>query len=102
MYTASGNHHRICFLDEVYVYGSFTQSKMYHNNVYCTSCHDPHSLDLKFDGNDHILKEESVSVADLGGPNGNTTTFFFIANTKIVKQDNGDWSVYSFQHKSTC
>ena len=38
-------------LDEVYVYGSFTQSKMYHNNVYCTSCHDPHSLKLKFDGN---------------------------------------------------
>jgi predicted CXXCH cytochrome family protein len=38
-------------LDEVYVYGSFTQSKMYHNNVYCTSCHDPHSLKLKLDGN---------------------------------------------------
>ena len=38
-------------LEEVYVYGSFTQSKMYHNNVYCTSCHDPHSLQLKFDGN---------------------------------------------------
>jgi predicted CXXCH cytochrome family protein len=38
-------------LDEVYVYGSFTQSKMYRNQVYCTSCHDPHSLKLKFDGN---------------------------------------------------
>ena len=38
-------------LDEVYVYGSFLQSKMYHNNVYCTSCHDPHSLELKFEGN---------------------------------------------------
>lgn len=38
-------------LDEVYEYGSFLQSKMYRNNVFCTSCHDPHSLQLKFDGN---------------------------------------------------
>ena len=38
-------------LDEVYVYGSFTQSKMYQNDVTCTNCHDAHSLKLKFDGN---------------------------------------------------
>ena len=38
-------------LDEVYVYGSFMQSKMSHNNVSCMDCHNPHSLDLKFDGN---------------------------------------------------
>jgi tetratricopeptide (TPR) repeat protein len=38
-------------LDEVYVYGSFVQSKMYHQNVRCTDCHDPHSLQLKFQGN---------------------------------------------------
>ena len=38
-------------LDEVYVYGSFLQSKMYHEGVRCTDCHDPHSLDLKFTGN---------------------------------------------------
>ncbi|GAA4238722.1 tetratricopeptide repeat protein [Postechiella marina] len=38
-------------LDEDYVYGSFVQSKMYHNNVTCTNCHDAHSLKLKFDGN---------------------------------------------------
>ncbi|WP_243652283.1 tetratricopeptide repeat protein [Mariniflexile fucanivorans] len=38
-------------LDEDYVYGSFVQSKMYHNNVTCTSCHNPHSTKLKFDGN---------------------------------------------------
>lgn len=38
-------------LDEVYVYGSFTQSKMYQNNVTCTNCHNPHSLKLKFEGN---------------------------------------------------
>lgn len=38
--------------DEVYVYGSFTQSKMYHKNIRCTDCHDPHSLQLKHPGNE--------------------------------------------------
>ncbi len=38
-------------LDEDYVYGSFVQSKMYHNDVTCTNCHNAHSLKLKFDGN---------------------------------------------------
>jgi Flp pilus assembly protein TadD len=31
-------------LEEVYVYGSFLQSKMYHAGVTCSDCHDPHSL----------------------------------------------------------
>jgi len=38
-------------LDEVYVYGSFVQSKMYRKNVRCTDCHDPHSARLKLKGN---------------------------------------------------
>ena len=38
-------------LDEVYVYGSFVQSRMYHEGVRCSDCHDPHSLQLKFPGN---------------------------------------------------
>jgi tetratricopeptide (TPR) repeat protein len=38
-------------LDEVYEYGSFTQSRMHANHVRCTDCHDPHSLKLKFAGN---------------------------------------------------
>lgn len=29
--------------EEVYVYGSFIQSKMYQAGVVCTDCHDPHS-----------------------------------------------------------
>lgn len=33
--------------DEVYVYGSFMQSKMFQNGVKCNDCHDPHSLKLK-------------------------------------------------------
>ena len=38
-------------LEEVYEYGSFPQSKMYHKNVRCSDCHDPHSLALKHEGN---------------------------------------------------
>jgi tetratricopeptide (TPR) repeat protein len=38
--------------DEVYVYGSFIQSKMYHKNIRCTDCHDPHTLKLKHPGNE--------------------------------------------------
>ncbi|MEI6865924.1 tetratricopeptide repeat protein [Flavicella sp.] len=38
--------------DEVYVYASFVQSKMYHNGVSCKDCHDVHSLKLKKQGND--------------------------------------------------
>lgn len=32
--------------DEVYVYGSFIQSKMFQNGVKCSDCHDPHTLNL--------------------------------------------------------
>ncbi len=38
--------------DEVYVWGSFMQSKMHANGVVCSDCHDPHSLQLKASGND--------------------------------------------------
>ncbi|MGD8956250.1 MAG: multiheme c-type cytochrome, partial [Chromatiaceae bacterium] len=37
--------------DEVYVYGSFVQSRMYHAGVTCSDCHEPHSADLKVRGN---------------------------------------------------
>ena len=33
-------------LDEVFVYGSFLQSRMYAAGVTCTDCHDPHSNQL--------------------------------------------------------
>jgi tetratricopeptide (TPR) repeat protein len=38
-------------LDEVYVYGSFVQSKMYRMGVRCADCHDAHSLQLHAEGN---------------------------------------------------
>lgn len=37
--------------DEVYVYGSFLQSKMYAAGVKCSNCHEPHSARLKASGN---------------------------------------------------
>ncbi len=37
--------------DEVYVYGSFLQSKMYATGVTCSDCHEPHSLKLRAQGN---------------------------------------------------
>ncbi len=39
-------------LEEVYVYGSFTQSKMYARDVRCSDCHDVHSIKTIKPGND--------------------------------------------------
>jgi Tfp pilus assembly protein PilF len=36
---------------EVYEYGSFVQSRMYHAGVTCSNCHEPHSLTLRAEGN---------------------------------------------------
>ncbi len=38
-------------LDEVYVYGSFLQSKMHAQGVRCTDCHEPHRLGTLAEGN---------------------------------------------------
>jgi tetratricopeptide (TPR) repeat protein len=46
LYYADGQIH-----DEVYVYGSFLQSKMHQQGVVCSDCHNPHSLELKLPGN---------------------------------------------------
>ena len=41
LYQADGQ-----ILDEVYVYGSFLQSRMYRAGVTCSDCHNPHSAEL--------------------------------------------------------
>lgn len=38
-------------LDEVYVHGSFVQSRMYHAGVRCTDCHNPHTAAVLVPGN---------------------------------------------------
>lgn len=47
--------------DEVYVFGSFLQSKMYAKGVACTNCHSPHTAQLKLEGN--ALCEQCHSAA---------------------------------------
>ena len=51
-------------LEEVYVYGSFTQSKMYRREVRCSDCHDVHSLKLIAQGNDLCLQCHRAAVYD--------------------------------------
>jgi tetratricopeptide (TPR) repeat protein len=50
--------------EEVYVYGSFLQSKMYHKGVTCSDCHDPHSLQLRLPGNQVCLQCHQASHYD--------------------------------------
>jgi len=50
--------------DEVYVYGSFLQSKMYKQGVVCSDCHEPHSLKLRAEGNDVCASCHLKSVFD--------------------------------------
>lgn len=50
--------------DEVYVYGSFLQSKMHQNGVVCSDCHNPHSLKLKYLGNQTCLQCHRATVFD--------------------------------------
>jgi len=42
--------------EEVYVYGSFLQSKMYAKGVNCLDCHDKHTMKLKIEGNGLCLQ----------------------------------------------
>jgi predicted CXXCH cytochrome family protein len=51
-------------LDEVYVYGSFIQSKMHRQGVQCSNCHDPHSLKLKAKGNNLCSQCHNAAVYD--------------------------------------
>lgn len=60
MYHADGQ-----IQDEVYVYGSFLQSKMYREGVSCSNCHDPHSLKIKAEGNALCLQCHSAKSYDM-------------------------------------
>ncbi len=42
--------------EEVYVYGSFLQSKMYHAGVVCSDCHQPHTTRVFFKGDELCFK----------------------------------------------
>ena len=59
MYFADGQ-----ILDEVYVYGSFTQSKMHAREVSCSDCHDVHSVKRHQEGNDLCLQCHRAAIYD--------------------------------------
>ena len=50
--------------DEVYVYGSFVQSKMYARDVRCSDCHNPHTIKLHQQGNALCLQCHQASLYD--------------------------------------
>ncbi len=51
-------------LEEVYVWGSFVQSKMYRKDVRCSDCHDVHSLKLHHENNDLCLQCHQADAYD--------------------------------------
>jgi Tfp pilus assembly protein PilF len=51
-------------LEEVYVYGSFMQSKMYARYVRCSDCHDVHSIKRIKEGNSLCLQCHKAAVYD--------------------------------------
>ena len=51
-------------LDEVYVYSSFVQSKMYANDVRCSDCHNVHTIKLHQQGNALCLQCHQASMYD--------------------------------------
>ncbi len=59
MYFADGQ-----ILEEVYVYGSFIQSKMHARGVRCSDCHDVHSIKRIKDGNDLCLQCHRADIYD--------------------------------------
>jgi predicted CXXCH cytochrome family protein len=51
--------------EEVFVLGSFMQSKMYEQGVTCTNCHNPHSGELVATGNSLCVQCHQPAVYDL-------------------------------------
>ena len=74
--SALENSHRLAMLsppnyypdgqqrEEVYVWGSFLQSKMYQHGVTCMDCHDPHTQQLRAQGNALCIRCHSASEFD--------------------------------------
>ncbi|MDE0959389.1 MAG: tetratricopeptide repeat protein [Planctomycetota bacterium] len=52
-------------LDEVYVHGSFLQSRMYAEGVTCSDCHEPHGGKLHIEGNSLCIGCHDPAIYDL-------------------------------------
>ncbi len=51
-------------LEEAFEYGSFLQSKMSDKGVGCVNCHEPHTLELRYQGNRLCTQCHSPSIYD--------------------------------------
>ncbi len=50
--------------DEVYTWGSFLQSRMHEKGVTCADCHEPHSLKIRFEGNNLCARCHNPAIFD--------------------------------------
>lgn len=88
--------------DEVYVLGSFLQSRMHAAGVTCTDCHDPHSARVYTKGNDLCAKCHRPSYFDIdthhhhpgqrGDPGTNCMDCHMPTRTYMVVDDRYDHS----------
>lgn len=88
--------------DEVYVYGSFVQSRMYAAGVACSDCHDPHTTRVYATGNDLCAKCHTPTTFDVeshhfhpgprGGPGTNCVDCHMPVRTYMVVDDRRDHS----------
>lgn len=84
--------------DEVYVYGSFLQSKMYAAGVVCSDCHDVHAADLRARGNALCTRCHRAEVYDgpqhhfheAGGPGSLCTDCHMPQRTYMVIDERAD------------
>lgn len=84
--------------DEVYVYGSFLQSKMHAAGVVCTDCHDPHGAKLRANGNALCTRCHRADVFDgprhhfheAGTPGSSCTDCHMPQRTYMVIDDRAD------------
>lgn len=84
--------------DEVYVYGSFLQSKMHAAGVICTDCHDAHGTDLRAQGNALCTRCHRADAFDgpehhfheAGGPGSLCTDCHMPQRTYMVVDDRAD------------
>ncbi len=84
--------------DEVYVYGSFLQSKMYAAGVICSDCHEPHSATLRAEGNALCTRCHKAEVFDspehsfhqTGAPGSLCTDCHMPERGYMVIDDRGD------------
>jgi tetratricopeptide (TPR) repeat protein/ssDNA-binding Zn-finger/Zn-ribbon topoisomerase 1 len=87
--------------DEVYEYGSFIQSRMFHAGVTCSDCHEPHSLKLRAQGNGVCLQCHTARKYDsmqhhfhkVGSPGSRCVECHMPARTYMVVDARRDHSI---------